>query len=612
MPQIFQSGPELSSRDAAPALPFRKLCIVPLAALLLLAGSYASGQQPQYAQQLPYGEQQYGYGYGSQSPQPGYAQPQYPQQPYSQQPQYGQQQPYGAPYQPSPEQSYPAQGQPYDSQPYANQPYNNQPYGDQPYAQPMQPTQAPLSPDQLEQLLAPIALYPDALLAQVLAASTYPAQVAVADQWLRQMQAQGYGSPDQVAAGADSQSWDPSVKALTATPQVLALLDHNLQWTTQLGNAYFNQPQDVMDTVQALRQRAQNSGNLETTPQETVSDDQGAIELAPPSPEVVYVPSYNPWAVYGAPIAPYPGFSFLDALGSFLGNGRQFGAGIAMNAFDQTPFGWIGWGLNWLAHAVFFNHSTYFTHSGTVADWGFPHGGPRAYGGGWGRGYGHDARFGAYARGEYGRGSYAARGGIQGYGRENGFGRGGAYSRGDTFASNGAYGREGQFNRGYAAPAYNYGRSGSGRSDFGRSGYGQAGQQAYNRPYSGAYGGGAYGRYGYGYAARGQSSAGRYAAPGRSYGSPYSSYRAPQSSFQRAYAQAPSRSFGQSGRSGGFFSRGSRDRGFGRAPKGYSGGHSFFGGHSSGGFKAPRGGGNHFGGGGHFGGGHSGGGHKHW
>ena len=536
--RVLRSGPNLSRLPLNPLLPVHraaplvsgKLWIALVAAPVLLAGMTLAAQQP-YGQQPQSGQQpQYGYGYGSQGPQPGYAKPQYeqpqpyapqqqyPQQPYAQpqygqEPQYGQQPSYAAP-QPSPNEAYAPQGQPYADQGYAG-------------AGPQQPTQPPLSPDQLEQLVAPIALYPDALLAQILTASTYPAQVAVADQWLQQMQAQGYGSPDQVAAGANAQSWDPSVKALTAVPQVLAMLDHNLQWTTQLGNAYFNQPQDLMQTVQVLRQRAQGAGNLPSTPQETVSQDQGAIELAPPSPEVVYVPTYNPWLAYGAPIAPYPGFSFLGALGSFFGTGLRFGAGIGMGAFNQTPFGLLAWGLNWLAHAVFFNHSTYFTHSASVADWGFPHGGARAYGGGWGRGgYGGYARPGQYARpGEYGRSNYA-RGGVQGYGRENNsygrennYDRGGAYARGNAYASNGAYGnraynREGQFNRGYASPAYNYGRST---------------QQAYNRPtpafshpqtYGGAYGSSAYGRSENGYAVRpGQSYAapGRYTAPSRAY-----------------------------------------------------------------------------------------------
>ena len=126
------------------------------------------------------------------------------------------------------------------------------------------------------------------------------------------MKAQGYGSPDMVASGADAQSdWYLSLKALTAFPQVLDMMDHNLEWTTTLGNAFFNQPQDVMQTVQVLRERAAAAGTLESTPQESVSNDQGDIELAPTNPQEVSVPVYNPWDVYGQPVSPYLGFSLL-------------------------------------------------------------------------------------------------------------------------------------------------------------------------------------------------------------------------------------------------------------------------------------------------------------
>src|ERR1700738_321174 len=109
----------------------------------------------------------------------------------------------------------------------------------------------------------------------------------------------GNAPPEQIAAGASEQvGWDPSVKALTAFPQVLGMLTGNLQWTTGLGNAYYNQPQDVLQTVQVLRGR-----------QEQVVDNPGYISVAPANPEVVYVPEYNPWVVYGAPVAPYPYFT---------------------------------------------------------------------------------------------------------------------------------------------------------------------------------------------------------------------------------------------------------------------------------------------------------------
>jgi hypothetical protein len=262
-------------------------------------------------------------------------------------------------------------------------------YGSQPYQQPAYPAGGqqtpppasdghaqPLTAAQLEQLVAPIALYPDTLVAQVLAASTYPAQVVQADRW---RQSQDYVSADQVAAGANAQIWDPSVKALTAFPQVLQQMDQNLQWTTDLGNAYFNQPQDVLEAVQILRQRAQTAGTLQNTPQEQMSYDQGSIELAPPTPQVVYVPTYNPWTVYGQPLNPYPGFSLLNTIGSFLGAlPLRYGPGILMSAFSASPSGWLGWALNWLNLSVLFNHSNYYTHSTTVADWGLPHGGWRA------------------------------------------------------------------------------------------------------------------------------------------------------------------------------------------------------------------------------------------
>ncbi len=348
----------------------------------------AQQSYPAPAYGSPYAGSPYGSPYAQTAPQDGYGQPQPPQ--------------YAEP-----------QAQPYPQQPpqygYA-QPSSPAPYGasDQPYPQPdlaQPPAQAPLSAQDLEQLVAPIALYPDELLAQILTASTYPAQVAVADQWIDQMRAQGYGSPDQIAAGANQQpDWDPSVKALTAYPDVLDMMNHNLEWTSALGNAYYNQPQDVMQTIQVLRERAEQAGNLQSTPQEEVNNDQGYIQLAPANPEVVYVPTYNPWAVYGAPIAPYPGFSLVGALGAIFGAlPIRYGLGFALGAFQ--PFGWMAWGLDWLAHAVLFDHNHYFTNSASVHDWGLPRGGPRAYNG-W--------RQNARAPGGY-NGGYRASGMTPGY-----------------------------------------------------------------------------------------------------------------------------------------------------------------------------------------------------
>jgi hypothetical protein len=283
------------------------------------------------------------------------------------------------------------------------------------------PTQ-PLTPDQLDQLVAPIALYPDALIAQTLAASTYPTEIVDADRWL---QAQTGASPQQIASKVNRQSWDPSVKALTAFPTVLAQMDKNLDWTTNLGNAYYNQPQDVMNAIQTMRQRAQGSGNLKATQQQTVSSQNGSIVIAPANPSVVYVPAYNPWVVYGAPLAIYPGFYYAPPPGVFFGTGLAigFGIGIGIGLFAHWGWGWNNWRLGWRSRAVVFNHTTYITHSRTVINRGFNRaGGPSR---------------GAAARGSYARAAHANHGMAHSFnqahaqraGRTAGFNRGGMGGR---------------------------------------------------------------------------------------------------------------------------------------------------------------------------------------
>jgi Protein of unknown function (DUF3300) len=483
----------------------------------------------------------------------GYSQPQYPQ---------GDSQP---PY-PNPSNSYPQQN-----------------YG---------PVQQPLSPDDLTRLVAPIALYPDALIAQILAAATYPAQLTAADQWRRSM---GNAPAEQIAAGADAQtSWDPSIKALTAFPQVLDMMAGNLQWTTALGNAYYNQPQDVLQTIQVMRQRAEDAGNLQSTPQEQITNNQGYIDIAPANPQVVYVPTYNPWVVYGAPVAPYPGFSFIGTFGSFVGSAFvQYGLGFAMTAFLHTPWGFLGWGLDWLTHAVLFNHNDYFTRSTSVRDWGFPHGGPRAFPGN--PQWVHGDRYGGYNR------AYSH--------PNNGFYRGNYRSIGEPAPRFGDARTAEGFNRGFPSrsesnmrPAPPQQLAFNGRQEQpGRQGYGSVYGQAHNN-----------------YASR----------PGMAFAAPSQAYRAPQNTYERGFndrGYGGTQSWNQQ-RSGGFhlFGGGHNSEGFGgNAPKAYAynGGHSEWGGSS--GWKAPKmpseshfGGGHSFGGGhlssgGHFSsGGHSGGGHS--
>ncbi len=243
----------------------------------------------------------------------------------------------------------------------------DQQYGDQ-YGG--QQAYQPLPPETLDQMVAPIALYPDSLVAQVLAGATYPAQLASAEQFLNQNQGL---SPDQLAQMADQQPWDPSVKALVAFPQVLSNLNQNMQWTTQLGNAYYNQPQDVMNAVQQMRQRAYDAGNLRSNQQLAVQYEPGAIVIQPAEPEVVYVPYYNPWVVYGAPIPAYGYYHYYGPPpGVVLGVGLAigFGIGIGIGAFGHFGWGFHNWGPDWHNHTVIYNHNTYISNSVTVVNHG--------------------------------------------------------------------------------------------------------------------------------------------------------------------------------------------------------------------------------------------------
>jgi hypothetical protein len=236
--------------------------------------------------------------------------------------------------------------------------------------EPPQPYNA-LSPDQLNQMVAPIALYPDALVAQVLAASTFSAQVVEADRFLH---AHPGMSPDALAQLVNGNPWDPSVKALTAFPGVLSNMDRNLEWTTQLGNAYYNQPQDVMAAVQTMRQRAYDSRNLRSTSQLAVSYAPGNIVIAPANPGFVYVPYYNPWAVYGAPLSPWGGYyvaPYPPGIAFGVGFGLGFGLGIGIGLWSHWGWGWGHWGCGWGNHAVFFNHATYISRSTTVINHGY-------------------------------------------------------------------------------------------------------------------------------------------------------------------------------------------------------------------------------------------------
>src|SRR3954468_4561905 len=141
------------------------------------------------------------------------------------------------------------------------------------------------SPEQLDQLLGPVALYPDPLIAQILPAATLPSQIVMASRYVQQ------GMSLEVI---DQQPWDPSVKALARYPDLLRWMDTNLAWTTDVGQTYTYQQVDVMNTIQRLRYQAMNLGNLQSTPQQTVYNDNGVIEVVPANPQVIYVPVYQP------------------------------------------------------------------------------------------------------------------------------------------------------------------------------------------------------------------------------------------------------------------------------------------------------------------------------
>lgn len=193
---------------------------------------------------------------------------------------------------------------------------------------PPAPPPAPMVPMRsaadLDRMLAPIALYPDPLLAQLLPAATLPEQVVLADRYLREG-----GDLNQV----DAQPWDNSLKALARYPATLRMLDDNLAWTTDLGQAFLNQPADVMDSVQRLRAQARAVGNLQSTPQQTIVVSDGIIEIVPTAPQVIYVPVYQPEVVYVQP-SPAPGRFYIS-----------FGAGLVVGE-------WLNHDCDWHRHEV--------------------------------------------------------------------------------------------------------------------------------------------------------------------------------------------------------------------------------------------------------------------
>jgi hypothetical protein len=246
------------------------------------------------------------------------------------------------------------------------------------------PADTLLPPEQLDSLVAPVALYPDNLLGQVLAASTYPLEIVEADRWMQQNSSL---KGQALVQAASKQHWDPSIQALVVFPSVVQQMDQNLQWTTALGNAFLGQQQDVMAAVQRMRVKAQQAGALNSNGQQSVQtkniDGQNAIVIEPANPEVIYVPSYNPTVVYGAPpdYYPYPAMAYPSTGAVIAAGAISFGAGIALGAAFSgccgPGWGW-GWGCNWGPRGAVIVNNNFFGRYGYARPYG-PHAGTGAW-----------------------------------------------------------------------------------------------------------------------------------------------------------------------------------------------------------------------------------------
>ena len=200
--------------------------------------------------------------------------------------------------------------------------------------------------EELDQMLAPIALYPDDLLTQLLMASTYPLEIVQAARWTKQNKDL---KGDALTEGLEKQDWDPSVKSLVNFPEVLERMNENLQWTVRLGDAFLAQQKQVMDTIQMLRKKAQEAGNLKDNPQQKVVVEQETIVIQSAQPETIYVPSYNPAVVYGswwwpAFPPPLPFFPFFHYATPYAYGAMAFGAGLALGAAWGYAWGHANWG----------------------------------------------------------------------------------------------------------------------------------------------------------------------------------------------------------------------------------------------------------------------------
>jgi hypothetical protein len=336
---------------------------------------------------------------------------------------------------------------------------------------------APQSAEQIQVLVAPIALYPDALVAQVLSGATFPDQIALAQNWLQDHQDL---TGQKLMKEVDKQTWDPSVKALTQFPSVLDNMAKNLAWTSELGEVYHNQPKDVMESVQVLRAKAMTAGNLKSTEQiKVVEQSPSTIIIQPANPQIVYVPQYNPTVIYGTPYV-VPSYTATQVAAASV---ISFGAGIAIGAMMSggcCSWGYSSWSCGW--------------HGGAVAYGGHAYYGSAAWHGAYGA-------YGYHGYGAYGAASY-----------HSPYGSAGAY-RG--YSANGTYHTGGAYSNAYGAGTTHTGYGPDGAIHTGGSGYNSAtGQSYHNGASSTRYGGTAY----HGTTSTGQHYAGGTTASGEHYG----------------------------------------------------------------------------------------------
>jgi Protein of unknown function (DUF3300) len=213
-------------------------------------------------------------------------------------------------------------------------------FAQQPAAPVAQQSAPGFKQEELDQILAPIALHPDPLISQILMASTYPLEVALAERWTKQNSSL---KGDALTKALEAQDWDPSVKSLVNFPQVLTMMSEKLDWTQRLGDAFLADQKKVLDTIQSLRAKAQASGNLKTTTEQTVIVEEKIIKIEPANPQVVYVPTYNPTVVYGAwPYPAYPPYAYYPP-GYVASSAMWFGAGMAMGAAWGYAWGNANW-----------------------------------------------------------------------------------------------------------------------------------------------------------------------------------------------------------------------------------------------------------------------------